>query len=111
MASLVGKRFLCVAAVVACAVACCAGTVIVPAGDVDALTNALKTASSCGTVKLSAGTCDLSPLATAPMANANGDGDGAASLGLGVAGLHLKGATDGTRSPAADQDPVLLVQG
>ena len=93
MASVLGKPFLCVAAVVACAVACCAGTVIVPAGDVDALTNALKTASAYDTVRLSAGTYDLSPLANAPMANADGDGYGAALLSLGVAGLHLMGAT------------------
>lgn len=93
MASVIRRPFLCVAAVVACAVVCCAGTVIVPAGDVDALTNALKTASAYDTVKLSAGTYDLSPLANAPMANANGDGYGAALLSLGVAGLHLMGAT------------------
>ena len=62
-------------------------------GNVDALTNALKTAARYDTIKLSAGVYDLSLLTNAPMANPDGTGYGAALISVGQPGMHLKGAT------------------
>jgi predicted outer membrane repeat protein len=66
-----------------------------PLGDVDALTNALKTAGNNTTISLGKGLYDLSPLTNAPMYKADGSGYGAALLHMpyGTLNLEVVGAT------------------
>ena len=64
-------------------------------GDVDALTNTLKTAGNNTTISLGKGLYDLSPLTNAPMYKADGSGYGAALLHMpyGTLNLEVVGAT------------------
>jgi predicted outer membrane repeat protein len=66
-----------------------------PLGDVDALTNWLKTAGNNTTISLGKGLYDLSPLTNAPMYKADGSGYGAALLHMpyGTLNLEVVGAT------------------